>query len=153
MQTLKLSDTSSSGVLNAITDWWRNWTSRRAAIRELDCCGDAETAHIARDVGLGAAELRTLAGKWPDRSDLLSRRISAIGLQTDQIQGAEPQVMRDLQRVCTQCDGRSRCERDLNRDESDRAWRDYCPNVSTLDALRTEDRDQRFLRRRKWRSF
>jgi hypothetical protein len=153
MQSLKASDHSPT-VLSAVTEWWRNWMSRRAAIHDLNCCGEDETAHIARDIGVGPSELRTLAGKWPDRADLLSRRIEGTGLVVDQIEGAEPQVMRDLQRVCTQCDDPSRCERDLNRDGSDRIWRGYCPNVATLDALRKEDRDRRLLRRRRqWRSF
>jgi hypothetical protein len=153
MQTLKASN-ERGNVLNFVADWWRNWMSSRAAIHDLSCCGEDETAHIARDVGIAPAELRTLAGKWPDRADLLSRRIAAIGLQTEQIEATEPQVMRDLQRVCAQCAGKPRCERDLNRDEHDRAWRGYCPNVATLDALRSEERDRRLLRRsRKWRSF
>jgi len=56
--------------------------------------------------------------------------------------------------VCGQCASEARCERDLDSDERDRAWRDYCPNAATLDALRTDERDRRLLRRRrKWRSF
>jgi len=153
MTSLKASE-NTQNVLGAIAGWWRNWMNRRSAIHDLSCCGAEETAHIARDVGVGASELRTLAGKWPDRADLLSRRIAAIGLEASRIQGAEPQVMRDLQRVCTQCADHSHCERDLHRDQRDRTWRDYCPNVATLDALRTEDKDRRLLRRRReWRNF
>jgi hypothetical protein len=153
MQSLKASDHSPT-VLSAVAEWWRNWMNRRAAIDDLNCCGEDETAHIARDIGIGPSELRTLAGKWPDRADLLSRRIAGIGLVAGQIDGAEPQVMRDLQRVCTQCDDPSRCERDLDRDKIGRTWREYCPNVATLDALRKEDRDRRLrLRRPQWRSF
>lgn len=142
------------GALSFVTDWWRNWRGRRAAIEELNRCGEDETAHIARDVGVSQSELQTLAGRWPNSADLLSQRIVAVGLQADGIRAAEPQVLRDLQRVCTHCAERSRCEHDLNRDKSDRVWRDYCPNVTTLDALRSEERDRRLMRRsRKWRSF
>lgn len=152
MQTIKANERESA--LRFFTDLWRNWRARRAAIDELNCCGADETAHIARDVGVAPSELRTLAGKWPDRTDLLSRRIAAIGLQPEQVQATEPLVMRDLQRVCTQCSGQSRCERDLNSDEGDPAWRSYCPNVATLVALRSEDRNRRLRRRSgKWRSF
>jgi hypothetical protein len=153
MQALKPSEERES-PMNFVTDWWRSWKSRRTAIDELNRCGEDETAHIARDIGVGPSELRTLAGKWLGTTDLLSRRIVATGLRTEQIQATEPQVLRDLQRVCAQCAGRTRCEHDLDRDERDRVWRTYCPNVTTLDALRSEDRDRRLLRRnRKWRSF
>jgi len=141
------------GPLTRLEGWWRNWKARSAARQELACCGHDEAAHIARDVGVSISELHTLAGRWPDSATLLERRIAALGLE--QVAHAEPQVTRDLQRVCGQCAFEGPCERDLNSDERDRAWRDYCPNVTTLDALRTEDRDRRLIRgrSRKWRSF
>jgi hypothetical protein len=131
--------------------WWHNWKARNSAVGEIDCCGADETARIAQDAGLSVAELRTLAGRWPDSADLLERRMAAVGLSTGEIARSQPEVLRDLQRVCGQCAVERRCTRDLDRDERDRVWRDYCPNVVTLDALRVEERDRRLMRRRKWR--
>ena len=140
------------GPLGRFERWWRNWRAHDAAEQELACCGHDEVAHIARDVGVSASELQTLAGRWPDSANLLDRRVAALGLE--QIAHSEPQVLRDLQRVCGQCASEGRCERDLNSGAGDRSWRDYCPNVATLDALRSEERDRRLMRRsRKWRSF
>jgi Family of unknown function (DUF6455) len=142
-----------SGPLSLVTKWWRDWKRQRAAIDELNCCGPAELARVARDVSLTPSELRTLAGKWPGSASLLPLRIGSLGFDTEQIRRAEPQVMRDLERVCAQCTSKTRCEHDLDRNDKDRVWRDYCPNVATLDALRSEDRDRRLLRRRRtWRS-
>ena len=141
-----------SGPLGFVTRWWRNWKRQRAAIDELASCGSDELARVARDVGLTSPELRTLAGKWPDSASLLPLRIDSLGLDAEQIRHAEPQVMRDLERVCAHCTSGTRCERDLDWTDKDRAWRDYCPNVATLDALKSEDRDRRLLRRRRtWR--
>ena len=131
--------------------WWHNWKARNSAVGELDCCGADETTRIAQDVGLSVAELRTLAGRWPDSANLLERRMAAVGLSVDHVAHSEPEVLRDLQRVCGQCAVEGRCTRDLDQDERDRVWRDYCPNVATLDALRVEERDRRLMRRRKWR--
>jgi hypothetical protein len=145
---------SHEGPLDIVASWWRNWKSRRAAVSELNCCGADEVAHLARDVGVSADELRTLAGRWPDNENLLERRLAANGLNVEQIRQSEPHVLRDLQRVCGQCADRSHCAHDLDTNDRDRAWRDYCPNTATLDALKTEDRDRRLMRRRrKWRSF
>jgi hypothetical protein len=77
--------------------------------------------------------------------------MAAVGLSAEQIAHSQPEVLRDLQRVCGQCAVEGRCSRDLDRDEQDRAWREYCPNVATLDALRVEERDRRLMRRGKWR--
>jgi len=138
--------------LGFITRWWRNWTRRNAATRELDCCGDREVAHLAKDLAVSPSELRTLAGRWPDSADLLRRRMGALGLDATQLAHTEPEVLRDLQRVCGQCADEKRCEHDLRRDEKSGAWRDYCPNLTTLDALRSGERDRRWMRGgRKWR--
>ena len=138
--------THPTGPLGRLERWWRNWRAREAARQELARCGHNEVAHIARDVGVSSSELQTLAGRWSGSARLLEGRIAALGLE--HIAHSEPEVVRDLQRVCGQCASEKRCERDL-KDERHRAWRDYCPNVVTLDALRTEDRDQRLLRRRR----
>src|SRR5215213_2478037 len=142
-----------AGTVGLVSRWWRNWRASRANVNELEACGADHVADLARDVGVSASELRTIAAKWPDNVGLLSRRIAEIGLDTGQIISAEPQVMRDLQRACTQCAQHRRCVRDLDRDGTDRQWRQYCPNVQTLDALRSEERDRRLMRRRKWRAF
>ena len=134
-----------------IARWWSNWTRRNAASRELECCGEIEIEHLAHDLGVNSSELRTLAGRWPDAADLLGRRMKALGLDDAQVGQGEPEVLRDLQRVCGQCAAEGRCEHDLSRDPQDRAWRSYCPNVATLDALRSEDRDRRLMRKPKWR--
>src|SRR5215831_18070446 len=101
-----------------LTRWWRNWVSRDAALRELAGCGERETSHLARDIGVGVTELKTLAGRWPDSSNLLERRMVALGLGADRIGRDQPALMRDLQRVCGQCAQESRCEQDLRRNEA-----------------------------------
>jgi hypothetical protein len=123
---------------NAVTRWWRNWTAARANVANLDCCGAEQTERIARDVGVSAPELRALAGKWPDSADLLNRRLAVLELDPVEIRRTEPQVLRDLQRVCTMCASGRQCTHDLARDPSDPAWREYCPNVTTLDAVAAE---------------
>jgi hypothetical protein len=139
-----------AGPFSILAKWWRKWTARDAALRELGCCDREEAAHIARDVGVPVSELQTLAGRWPDSPNLLERRMDASGLNVEQVAQSEPQVLRDLQRVCGQCEVGPRCERDLDENKQDRVWRDYCPNVVTLDALRTEARDRRLMRKRGW---
>jgi hypothetical protein len=102
---------------------------------DLDRCGPAEIGRMARDVGVSEADLCVLAGKWPDAGDLLYWRMNEIELDPREITQAEPQVMRDLQRVCTVCGSKRRCEHELAKKPSDPAWQKYCPNATTLSAL------------------
>jgi hypothetical protein len=135
--------------LNTVARWWRNWTTARANVANLDYCGAEQTERIARDLGVSTPELRALAGKWPDSADLLNRRLDVLALDPAEIRRTGPGVLSDLQRVCTMCTSEGKCRQDLADDPYDPAWRDYCPNVTTLDALTAERGIRR--RRHKWR--
>jgi hypothetical protein len=127
-----------SGLVRRLAHWWRSWNGRRKAVADLDNCGSAEMERIARDVGVSGADLSILAGKWPDAADLLYWRMNEIKLDRMEITHADPQVMRDLQRVCTVCGSKRRCEHELANNPSDPAWQKYCPNTTTLLALAAE---------------
>ena len=118
----------------AMTAWWRNWRAARERVGELDDCG-SEVVHIARDLGLAPSELRTIAARRPDAADQLKLRLEALHIDAAALQRDEPLIMRDLERVCTQCGSKRRCVRDLARFPDDTAWLAYCPNANTLDAL------------------
>ena len=105
---------------------------------DLGRCGPAEMERIARDVGVSGADLSILAGKWPDAADPLYWRMNEIKLDRKEITHADPQVMHDLQRVCTVCASKRRCEHELANNASDPAWKKYCPNATTLAALVAE---------------
>lgn len=61
-----LSAQTRPGLIRRLARWWRERSGRRNAVAALDGCGPAEAARIARDLGVGGAEFRVLAGKWPD---------------------------------------------------------------------------------------
>jgi hypothetical protein len=123
-----------STVFSTVTTWWHNWRTARATLASLDRCGD-DPEWIAHDLGIAATELRALAGRWPDSAGLLNCRLAALDLTGAEIQRTEPQVLSDLQRVCTICKSRRRCKHDLAENPCNQVWREYCPNVVTLDAL------------------
>lgn len=122
---------SFSSPIKATLQWMWNQT-RSNPLNELQSRGEQEIERIARDSGLSVAEFRVLASLGPNATDLLDRRMAALGL--DPIATA-PHTFRDLQRICSFCESRRRCLRDLARDPAIPAWKDYCPNAKTLMAL------------------
>ena len=126
------------GFTRRFARWWRNWNGRRKARLDLDCCGAVEVERIARDMGVSGADLSILAGKRPDAADLLYWRMNEVHLDRKEITQREPEVMRDLQRVCTVCGSKRRCEHELAKNPSDPAWQIYCPNATTLSVLVAE---------------
>jgi uncharacterized protein YjiS (DUF1127 family) len=117
-----------------VAAWWRNRRAARASLGELDECGK-DLARIARDVGLAPSELRTIAAKGPAAANQLEMRLEGLHLDPQALRRDEPLIMRDLERVCTTCGSKRRCVRDFIRFPDDAAWRAYCPNATTLDAL------------------
>src|SRR5262245_979147 len=121
------------GLFGQFGRWFREWSRRCTRLGELESCGPAEVEHIARNLGMSRGELSVLAGKWPDAADLLSRRLKQVNLAA-----VEPQVLRDLERVCTLCGSKRKCEYDLSTHPSNPVWTEYCPNAPTIGALMAE---------------
>jgi hypothetical protein len=121
------------GLFGRFGRWFQDWSRRRTRLSELASCDPAEVEHMARDLGMSRGELSVLAGKWPDSRGLLSRRLEQVNLA-----GVEPQVLRDLERVCTLCGSKRKCEYDLTIHPSHPAWTGYCPNAPTISALMAE---------------
>ncbi len=120
-----------------ILEGWRNWRRTRNGLAELhQFRTDVEL--LAIDVNLSPGDLRAVTAKWPDGNDLLRRRMTTLQLDPEQFSSAELGALRDLQRVCTLCGSKTPCQHDLARDTSSADWRNYCPNVDTLDALQSE---------------
>jgi hypothetical protein len=138
VETRCIQEAAMGTIINAVASWWHNWRTARANLASLDRCGADDAERIAHDLGVTATELRALAGRWPDSADLLNGRLAALGLDRAEIRRVEPQVLSDLQRVCTVCMSGRECKHDLAENPYDPGWREYCPNVVTLDALTAE---------------
>jgi len=123
-----------------LRDWWRRWTSRLNARRELDNCDPADMARLAGDIGVSSNELRALADHGAADADLLYRRMELLHIDRGELARTDPATLRDLQRLCTFCQSHGRCGRDLADADADPAWqewRDYCPNATTLTVMST----------------
>ena len=121
---------------------FREWVRKRKLIRQcrqrLDACDKNEIARIARDVGLSPSDLRQMAELGPDAAQQLLDRMSALHLDADALAKSDPSTMRDLQRLCSRCISKKRCQHDLLLVPDDPNWRQYCPNAGTLSALQSE---------------
>jgi hypothetical protein len=125
-------------VLAAFSEWRRKRGKMRESRQRLDQCDAHEVARIARDVGLSSHELQDMVKRGPDAAKLLLRRMAALHLSPDVVTKSEPAVMRDLQRLCSMCASKKRCQRALASNPDDPVWRRYCPNVGTLVALQED---------------
>jgi len=119
----------------ALARWWRSGTEGSA--NEL-AAEDLE--RMARDLGVSACDLRSLLHRPAQDARLLRQRMELLGITPEDVSSIEAAMLRDMQRVCTMCDSRGVCIRDLRRSASDphsQDWRDYCPNAATLNMIST----------------
>ena len=130
MQQTRLSLSSIfSSVIAAVCNWRRDY---------IDDCASYELERIAHDVGLSPGELRRMSKLKPDAAKLGMERMAALHLNPETLTKTNPATMLDLQRLCTNCASKRRCQRDLGRRPDDPVWRQYCPNEGTLKALQFE---------------
>lgn len=122
-------------VIGPLADWWRKHAEVRDNQSHFDAMGPEELARVATDVGIPSSDLRTLAQHCSDAADLLDYRVASLGLSTSELAHDVPAQLRDMQRLCTMCEHKGRCARDLAADSSDPIWRRYCPNEAALSEL------------------
>jgi hypothetical protein len=125
-------------VLAPLADWWRRHAAIRGNLDDLEAFGPAEMSRMAQDVGISPADLRELARHCSDAADLLDRRLDALGMKASELVHTAPAQLREMERLCTMCQSKGRCARDLATDPSDPVWRQYCPNEQTLVSLARE---------------
>jgi hypothetical protein len=118
--------------LEAIRQWYRGLIRPPASLAD---CGAEALERMAHDIGVSSAELDRLASCGPESGNLLARRMQVLDLDRKEVARVERATFQDLQRVCTMCDCKKRCARDLARDPTDASWKDYCLNAQTLTAL------------------
>ena len=123
--------------------WVRAIASRFAGSGELQNLGSKEFDQIARDLNLSSSELFALSARNDLSGELLRKRIAECGLSTDQLKTRQPEVLRDLERVCGHCTSTKRCAAEFRRGSASPDWSSYCPNTPTLQALMDEDRQSR----------
>ena len=122
---------------------WANWKRRRRETAEISGSASGERERLAHDIGVSEADFCILARKPAHASALLSQRLDQLQLGTGEIREVEPQVLQDLQRVCSLCARKRKCKHDLASRPWSRAWKSYCPNAFTLNALLAECAKQR----------
>lgn len=123
-----------NSVAAAVANLVKQWKEVAASARELAAFGDA-IASIAEDLKLSPAELRALASKGADAAKELPCLLDALRISIQTLADREPLVLRDLQRVCTMCDQKRLCNREVLAGTASASYRHYCPNTGTLDAL------------------
>jgi hypothetical protein len=114
-----------------VFDWVRGHAD---AGSDLAVLSREELRQMAADLSLAETDLRSLA-RGRDNSVLMGRMMRAHGLDADRVRHTYVTLMRDVERVCTQCKSAGKCRRELDAGTALVHCREYCPNAATFDDL------------------
>jgi hypothetical protein len=129
--------TESIPMVDHVVSWAKKFARRFGQSNELQKLDPDEISRIARDFGISVSELLTLAKCDADVQELLKQRLVQMGLSQELVLNKHPSEFGDLNRVCASCGSKKRCANDFLQHKSGHS--EYCPNTSTLEALRAMD--------------
>lgn len=115
------------GVLNGLPQRLKSWLARPGVVFKATS-------------GNGGGEGSSVSPPVEDSSDLLKRRMKALHLDPDDVDGPAAQLAGIETGLCAHCAARGKCMRDLDDEFADPGWgdwRNYCPNATTLTILST----------------
>ncbi len=121
-----------------VSDLWKKWRSRQISVREFNALDPAQRDELARDTGVDRATLEILSAQGTYREDELEQLMGTLALDVGRVKRTYPAVFRDMSVVCSECVARSLCRDHLDDGTARQAYKDYCPNTLTLNALRRE---------------
>lgn len=125
-------------ILGAIANWINKYRNLAALHDEFQRCSPDEVRQIAKDLSVPLDELRSLASKGPDSAALLEKLLLALRVDPEVLMKADPATMRDMQRLCVNCQQKRRCRHELAAGTAAEHYRSYCPNAFTLAAVFAE---------------
>ena len=98
--------------------------------------GRTTTAHGGRGKVKGPRQSDGATSEWWDHS-LLLERMNFLHIDTDELVRTDPIMFRRLALECWRCTSKKECRQELAEGSASEAWKDYCPNASTLSTIST----------------
>jgi len=124
-------------VVDKVIDAFGNWHRRRRDIREMRGLDSSEFAKVARELNVTTTDLDTLVHQGPHAADELLHLLTLLGVDKEVLAKTQPLVLRDLTRVCTSCQQKRKCDRDLSTGASEQHYTEYCLNAPAIEELKT----------------
>jgi hypothetical protein len=122
-------------ILDVVASWVKKYRDATGSRDELVHWNPAELARTARDLGVSPVELVRMAARGLHAADGLPRLLRDLGVDPETLSRDDPAMMRDMQRLCSACSHKRRCERELLAGTAADTYRHFCPNALSLEAV------------------
>jgi hypothetical protein len=122
-------------VVGRVVDIFGEWLKHRRGLREMREMDAANLGQIASELRMTSADLEALVRQGPHAADELPMMLAALGVDQEALARTEPLVLRDMERVCSLCNHKRQCDRDLAAGAASAHYEEYCGNAPTINGL------------------
>lgn len=122
-------------VVSLVVDLFGDWLKHRREMREMHEMDAANFNQIAGELRMSPNDLEELVRQGPHAADELPKMLMALGIDQEALARTEPHVLRDMERVCSVCNHKRQCDRDLAAGTAAKHYEEYCGNADTIDGL------------------
>ena len=122
-------------TVTRMVDTFGEWLKHRRELSEMREMDAANFGRIASELRMSSADLEALVRQGPHAADELPNMLAALGVDQEDLARTEPLVLRDMERVCSLCNHKRQCDRDLAAGTAAAHYQEYCGNADTIDGL------------------
>jgi len=126
-------------IVQDLIESFANWLKHRREMNEMRQLDRADFDRIAQDLRIAPDDLEELVRHGKHAADELPKMLEQLGISADRLGRAQPLLLRDMERVCSLCNHKGQCDRDLAEGTAAENYHGYCGNASTLESLDRAD--------------
>jgi len=126
-------------IVQDLIDSFASWLKHRREMNEIRQLDRADFDRIASDLRIAPDDLEELVRHGKHSADELPMMLQQLGINAEGLGRAQPLLFRDMERVCSLCNHKGQCDRDLADGTAAANYHGYCANAATLESLDRAD--------------
>jgi len=130
-------------IVQDLIESFASWLKHRRELNEMRQLDRFDFDRIANDLRIAPDDLEELVRHGQHAADELPKMLEQLGISEERLGRVQPLLLRDMERVCSLCQHKARCDRELADGTAAETYHGYCGNAATLESLDRADHAQR----------
>lgn len=122
-------------IVQDLIESFAGWLKHRREMNEMRQLDRADFDRIASDLRIAPNDLDAVVRHGKHAADELPRMLEQLGINAEGLGRAQPLLLRDMERVCSLCNNKGQCDRELAAGSAAENFHGYCGNAATLESL------------------
>ena len=129
-------------IVQDLIESFAGWLKHRRELNEIRQLDRFDFDRIANDLRIAPDDLEELVRHGKHSADELPKMLEQLGISEERLGQVQPLLLRDMERVCSLCQHKAQCVRDLADGTAPENYHGYCGNAATLESLDRADHAQ-----------